>query len=315
MRNTSSLTHPPPGFLPAVPEPRRGRRKQEGGRGKNGFSREDDEAVVFVSWHEARAFCDWLSKKEGMPYRLPTEAEWEYACRAVTTTCFWTGNTLPEEFHKNAERTAFEDANDIVPLTVGQTPANRWGLYDMHGNVEEWCHDWYGSYEEAGQTDPTGRIDGDFKVTRGGSHGTNLYYLRSANRMGTLPENKHWLIGLRVVLGELPKTKPLTVPPLQLYQRKVKQEIPRNVAVGPNPDKPYFKGPRRYVKIPDGSIGPLFSHHNHDPAIVECPNGDLLAIWYTCVEEMRTRAGRCGQPAAIWPEPVGTSFAFLGHPR
>jgi len=254
-------------------------------RGKNGFSKEDDEAVVFISWHEAKAFCDWLSKKEGVPYRLPTEAEWEYACRAGTMTPFWTGFSLPEEFHKNARRTSFQDQNDIVPLTVGQTRPNPWGLYDMHGNVEEWCCDWYGPYEKAEQTNPVGRLDGDFRVTRGGSHGTNLYYLRSANRMGTLPENKHWLIGFRVAMGELPKTKPLPVPPPQRYQRKVKQRIPRNVTRGPDPDKPYFKGPRRYVKIPQGSSGPLFYHHNHDPAIVECPNGDLLAIWYTCVEE------------------------------
>jgi len=259
-------------------------------RGKNGFSKADDEAVVFVSWYDARAFCDWLSKKEGRPYRLPTEAEWEYACRGGTNTCFWTGNALPKEFHKNARRTSFNEPNDIVPLTVGQTPANPWGLYDMHGNVEEWCYDWYGPYEQAEQTDPVGRVDGDFKVTRGGSHGTNLYYLRSANRMGTLPEDKHWLIGFRVVMGELPKTKPLPVPPPQRYQRNVKQKPPRSLTMSPwdqgaNSNKPYFKGPRQYVKIPKGSFGPLFSHHNHDPAIVECPNGDLLAIWYTCVEE------------------------------
>ncbi|MHC4418812.1 MAG: SUMF1/EgtB/PvdO family nonheme iron enzyme, partial [Planctomycetota bacterium] len=238
-----------------------------------------------VSWHEAQAFCDWLSREDGVPYRLPTEAEWEYACRAGTMTPFWTGFSLPEEFHKNARRTSFQDQSDMVPLTVGRTPANRWGLYDMHGNVEEWCLDWYGLYDKRNQTDPVGRIDGDFKITRGGSHGTNLYYLRSANRMGTLPGNQHWLIGFRVVIGELPKNKPLPVSPPQRYQRKVKQRIPRNVTKGPDPDKPYFKGPRRYVKIPEGSVGPVFFHHNHDAAIVECPNGDLLTIWYTCVEE------------------------------
>ena len=254
-------------------------------RGKNGFSREDDEAVVFVSWHEAKAFCDWLSQKEGLPYRLPTEAEWEYACRAGTTTPFHTGKTLPEVFHKNSRRTSFDEPEDVVPLIVGETPPNPWGLFDMHGNVEEWCYDWYGPYEKSEQTDPVGRAGGSFKVTRGGSHGTNLYYLRSANRMGTLPENKHWLIGLRVVLGELPEVKELPPPPLQRYQLDVKQEIPLDLARGPDPDKPYFKGPREYVKIAEDCNGPLFSHHNHDAAIVDCPNGDLLAIWHTCVEE------------------------------
>ncbi|MHC4240086.1 MAG: formylglycine-generating enzyme family protein [Planctomycetota bacterium] len=159
-------------------------------RGKNGFSWADDEAVIFVSWNDARAFCEWLSKKEGRTYRLPTEAEWEYACRAGTTTHFWTGDSLPEAFHKNVRRTSFNEPKDIVPLTVGKTPANPWGLYDMHGNVEEWCNDWYGPYAGGEQTDPVGMAEGDFKVARGGSHGTNLYYLRSANRMGTLPENR-----------------------------------------------------------------------------------------------------------------------------
>ncbi|MHC4680594.1 MAG: formylglycine-generating enzyme family protein [Planctomycetota bacterium] len=71
-------------------------------RGKLGFSKRDDEAVVFVSWHEATRFCEWLSKKEGKPCRLPTEAEWEYACRAGTTTAYHTGDRLPNEFDKNA---------------------------------------------------------------------------------------------------------------------------------------------------------------------------------------------------------------------
>jgi len=254
-------------------------------RGKNGFSKADDEAVIFVSWHDATAFCDWLSKKEGQPYRLPTEAEWEYACRGGTTTHFWTGDSLPEVFGKNARPTSFNEANDIVPLTVGRTPANPWGLCDMHGNVEEWCYDWYGPYKGGEQADPVGTAQGDFKVTRGGSHGTNLYYLRSANRMGTLPENKQWLIGFRVVMGELPETAPLTAPPPEGYQLNVKQQIPGEVEKGPDPDVPYFRGPRRYVKVSKGAHGPLYYHHNHDPAIAECPNGDLLAIWYTCVEE------------------------------
>lgn len=254
-------------------------------RGKMGFSREDDEAVVFVSWYEAQAFCDWLRKKEGFPYRLPTEAEWEYACRAGTTTPFFTGFSLPREYHKNQRRTSFKDPQHVVSLQVGQTPPNPWGLYDMHGNVEEWCYDWYGPYQEGDVANPVGVAKGDFKVTRGGSHGTNLYYLRSANRSGALPEEQNWLIGFRVVLGELPSSKPSPPPPLERYQLEVDQVKRTAGPPGYRPDEPYFKGPRRYVKIPPNSQGPLYSHHNHDPAIVECPNGDLLAIWYTCVEE------------------------------
>jgi len=258
-------------------------------RGKLGFSKADDEAVVFVSWHEATAFCEWLSKKEGKPCRLPTETEWEYACRAGTTTAFSTGDSLPPEFLKNARESWFPSPrgkeNEIVPLVVGRTPPNPWGLCDMHGNVEEWCLDWYGPYAEGDRTDPVGRADGDYRVTRGGSHSTTADYLRSANRMGTLPEDRSWLIGFRVVQAEMPSTEPLPVPAPPLNRQNVKQEVPADLAKGPDPKKPYFNGPRTYVNIPPDSEGPLFSRHNHCPAIVNCPNGDLLAIWYTCRRE------------------------------
>ncbi|KPL08906.1 hypothetical protein AMJ85_07540 [candidate division BRC1 bacterium SM23_51] len=260
-------------------------------RGENGFSIDNDEAVVFVNWHEAKAFCDWLSELEGLPYRLPTEAEWEYACRAGTTTPFSTGDELPEGFTKNADSSWYpcvprsRGRAEVVPLHVKKTPANPWGLYDMHGNVEEWCYDWYGPYEEGRQIDPVGRADGDFKVTRGGSHGTVPYYLRSANRLGTLREDKSWLIGFRVVLGEMPKTAPLAPASKPLYQQNVNQKVPAGLTKRPDLTKPYFRGPRQYVKIPDASYGPLFHSHNHHSAITDCPNGDLLAVWYTTVSE------------------------------
>ena len=82
----------------------------------------------------------------------------------------------------------------------------------MHGDVEEWCYDWYGPYGANGQVDPAVPADGDFKVTRGGSYSTEIYSLRSANRMGTLPEDKHSLIGFRVVIGEPPKIGPKSSP-------------------------------------------------------------------------------------------------------
>jgi len=280
-------------------------------RGKRGFSIDNDEAVVFVSWYEAKAFCDWLSKKEELPYRLPTEAEWEYACRAGTTAQFSTGDTLPDEFIKNPDNSWYPSVEhsrgreEIVPLYVGKTTPNPWGLYDMHGNVEEWCIDWYGPYENEHQTDPVGRVDGDFKVTRGGSHGTVAYYLRSANRMGTLPEDKSFMIGFRVVLGEMPNNKPLPRVPEPLNQQEVSPNIPPDLAKSPDPDKPYFRGPRNYVRIPPGSNGPLFSSHNHDPGVAECPNGDILAVWYTCVSERGRELGlaasrlRYGQGEAL----------------
>jgi len=251
-------------------------------RGKEGLSKDDDEAVIFVNWYEAQAFCRWLADKEGLPYRLPTEAEWEYACRAGTTTAYQTGELLPKEFHKNARMLG---GPVPAPLHVGQTTRNRWGLYDMHGNVEEWCLDWYGPYVHGLQIDPVGYTNGDFRVLRGGSHATEVYYLRSANRLGTVPEDKHWLIGFRVVIGEMPKTAPLPAPPAPLNQQNVIQRDITLVCKGPDPDKPHFERPRKYVTIPASANGPLFAGHNHCPAIVECPNGDLLTIWYTGIGE------------------------------
>ena len=257
-------------------------------RGKLDFSQDDDEAVVFVDWHDATHFCEWLSEKEGLPYRLPTEAEWEYVCRAGTTTHFHTGDTLPPEFHKNIGESWYPDAGrsrgaeEVVPLHVGKTTPNAWGVYDMHGNVEEWCQDWYGPYESDPQTDPIGRESGLYRVTRGGSHSTLLCYLRSANRMGAVPEDKHWYLGFRVVCGKMPETStPLPAPKVALWGRNVKQKAASTTA----PDTPSFAEPIPFVRIPDDSNGPLFSRHNHVPAIVECPNGDMFAAWYSCVTE------------------------------
>ena len=199
-------------------------------RGELGFSSGDDEAVVFGSWLDATRFCQWLSKKEGLPYRLPTEAEWEYAARAGTTAHYSTGETLPEAYLKNATQSRYPPEKP-VSMVVGKTPPNPWGLYDMHGNAEEWVYDWYGPYQEGGQVDPVGRVDGDFRVTRGGSHSTEAYYLRSENRMGTLPEDKHGLIGLRVALGPMPKTKPLPVASPPSNQLHVKQNVPPELAL------------------------------------------------------------------------------------
>ncbi len=256
-------------------------------RGKLGYSRDDDEAVVFVSWEEAVAFCNWLSRKEGRPYRLPTEAEWEYACRAGTSTPYNTGDDLPKVFQKNVENSWFPSGRDdgkVVPLHVGRTVPNAWGLQDMHGNVEEWCLDWYGPYEAKDRIDPAGRAEGDFRVTRGGSHSTTLDYLRSANRSGTLPQDRSWLIGFRLACGETPSTKPLPAEQPRRWALNVRQDK-ADWSQGPDSKQPYFRGPVTYVKIPAGSNGPLYSEHNHCPALVACPNGDLLAIWYTCRNE------------------------------
>ena len=103
--------------------------------------------------------------------------------------------------------------------------------------------------------------------------------------MGTLPEDRTFKLGFRVVLGEAPKARPLPVPPVPRHQQNVIDRPAEVVKKGPDPAKPYFRGPRRFVNIPREANGPVFAAHNHDPAIVACPNGDLLASWYTCVSE------------------------------
>jgi sulfatase modifying factor 1 len=251
-------------------------------RGKHGLSKNDDEAVIFVSWQDAVRFCQWLSQKEGKFYRLPTEAEWEFACRAGTTTAYSTGDSLQNSLQKNQKET-WEPKP--VSLRVAQGPANPWGLFDMHGNVEEWCSDWYGPYPNRNEIDPVGTETGAFKITRGGSHGTEVAYLRSANRSAALPDDRHEMIGFRVVQSK-PSTRislmDRAAPPLWA------QDVPQQpISWTPIPN-PVFFGPIDYVRIPPGSNGPLYSKHNHCPAITACPNGDLLAVWYTC----NTEAGR-----------------------
>jgi len=259
-------------------------------RGKRTLSKKDDEAVIYVSWYDAQAFCQWLSDKEQLPYRLATEAEWEYACRAGTTTNYSTGDVLPKEYENKPGNSCLVTTD----ITIGKTPANPWGLHDMHGNVEEWCYDWYGPYHGGPQADPVGYVDGDFRVTRGGSFGTYSYYLRSANRMATLPGERQWATGFRVVIGELPATKPLPMPEKPAFQQNVVQRSIEDVMEGPPKDKPYFKGPRKYVRIDPNATGPLFAGHNHSPQITACPNGDLIASWFTCVSEKDREMGRGG---------------------
>ena len=279
-------------------------------RGKHTLSKEDDEAVIYVSWYDAEAFCRWLSDKDGLPYRLPTEAEWEYACRAGTGTNYSMGDVLPREYENKQNRNCLV----TTEITVGRTPANPWGLYDMHGNVEEWCHDWYGPYQEGPQSDPVGYADGDFRVTRGGSFGTFSYFLRSANRMATVPGERQWATGFRVVIGELPKTKALSLPSAPAYQQNVAARSADEVKKGPDKNRPYFKGPRKYVKIDRGAIGPLFAGHNHSPHIAACPNGDIIATWFTCVSENDREMGRGGSRLRWGNEEWDDASVFWDEP-
>ena len=145
----------------------------------------DDCPVERVSWYEAMEFCARLSAHTGREYRLPTEAEWEYACRAGTTTQYHFGDTLTSEL-------ASYDTNQTTE--VGSCPPNAFGLYDMHGNVWEWCQDhWHKNYKGA-PTDGSAWDDqgeNDSRVLRGGSWVNNPRVCRSASRLDDLPGQPH----------------------------------------------------------------------------------------------------------------------------
>ena len=244
-----------------------------------------------ISWYDAVEFCKWLSKKEGKSYRLPTEAEWEYACRAGTTTLYASGDKAPKDGWANA-----------------------WGIKNMHTGVREWCYDWYHDYPEHSQTDPVGPATGMVRVVRGGCldndgdyHGRKIFDA-SSSRSSIAPafgvikkksakskyqdqqvvNGNHW-IGFRVVQAPQPSTKPTN------FQKSfVSQGITGNFGLvkhAPDSDKPYFR--KRYMlplpfgelrsnqEIYNAGFHPSFRPHNHSPALEVCPNGDILMITYS----------------------------------
>jgi formylglycine-generating enzyme required for sulfatase activity len=155
----------------------------------------EDEPVVQVSWNDAMAFCGWLSERDRRPYRLPTEAEWEYACRAGSTTRWCMGDD-PAGLDDYAW---FPDRGRGSTHPVGRKKPNAFGLYDMHGNVWEWCLDWYGPYGEGPVVDPSGAPSGQRRVLRGGTFSrADVDRTRSATRMGRKPSNRFLKYGFRV---------------------------------------------------------------------------------------------------------------------
>lgn len=167
---------------------------------------QDNHPIVNVSWYDAKAFCDWAG------YRLPTEAEWEFAARnrGEAIQYAW-GNALPldkqagnvadESLKKyNPKTIIFENYNDGYPYTapVASYSPNGLGLYDMTGNVWEWCADWYGKYEENPGIDPKGPPSGRYKVLRGGSWINDPQSSRTTNRFKNLPKNWYDCYGFRV---------------------------------------------------------------------------------------------------------------------
>jgi sulfatase modifying factor 1 len=180
-----------------------------------GFAQGGDHPVVNVTWNDAVALCKWLSETEGKTYRLPTEAEWEYAARAGTRTRYYSGddphsllkaaNVFDGDAGKNWEKWAgFALAgNDGFAFTapVGRFAPNGFGLYDMLGNAWEWTADFHESdyYANSPVDDPTGPASGTVRVRRGGSWHTWSFYARSSYRNWNSPETRYTLVGMRLL--------------------------------------------------------------------------------------------------------------------
>ena len=153
-----------------------------------------------VSWSDGEKFCKTLSKRDARKYALPTEAQWEYACRAGTVTPFCFGETISTgQVNYHGDYTygkGRKGKNREKPLPVGSLPPNAWGLYDMHGNVSEWCVDRYGEYGSAGESDPKGPAEGRNRLLRGGSWRSYPGACRSAFRLRS--DARSYNIGFRV---------------------------------------------------------------------------------------------------------------------
>ena len=296
-------------------------------RGKLYFSHDDDEAVIWVSWHNATNYAAWLTKErnDGYTYRLPTEVEWEYACKAGTNTPYNTGNEFPEPQRKNnylfshgpqnpeATWPRKMDPKTLSKLHVGKFPANQFGLHDMHGNVEEWTSSIYKSYGNESES-VSSNMD-TFYVSRGGSHGTALYFLRSSVRFGAPAFANNMALGFRVVRT---KNQQPSVSKEE-YQEKSEPEMVSSKTspagrVGALKQGPYFRY-IQYVNIPKNQTKFPYGGHNHDPAIVNCPDGSLLAIFFSTWHEKDREQGLASTrlhdlAEGAWTTPV----AFYNEP-
>lgn len=191
---------------------RRFRQKHDSGEYLGESLNGDKQPVVQVSWEDARDYAAWLARQSGKQIRLPTEAEWEYAARAGTSTARFWGDSLDDacRYANVADQTAKKSWSDLtihncddgyaVTAPVGVFGANAFGLHDMLGNIWEWCADWYGSYSSSSQTNPIGPLSGSLRVIRGGSWRFTPRVVRSAIRAGSTPDVRISNLGFRLVL-------------------------------------------------------------------------------------------------------------------
>ena len=262
-------------------------------------------AACGMSWYDASAFCRWLGEREGKPYRLPTEAEWEYICRSV------------------------EDPSAAAPVL------------NLLTGVMEWCLDWYGDYPEGDQEDPVGPEGGSAKIVRGGcldaptqwhtEEDLRRLYSRPSNRAAIAPAfgffpgcvNKtgRHRIGFRVVQAPEPPSRPLPYSPpyIQHGVRKTAGYISR----GPDPKKSYLR--KRYLlptppenltreAIDAAGFPPSFRFHNHSPALEVCPNGDLLMIIFSSYYEHEPETSLIGSRLRFGEEEWDFPSPFLQFP-
>ena len=181
------------------------------------FDQKGDHPVVQVSWNDAKAFCEWLSRKSGQTVRLPTEAQWEYACRAGTTTAWpWGDNpddgkgwancadqNLKKLLSNNGDGVKFFNWEDGFVFTspVGSFRPNAFGLFDMIGNAAHWCQDRYGDYDKGAVADPVGALTGNARVVRGGSwNNYNPWNCRSAARYRFAPNFRNERYCFRIIM-------------------------------------------------------------------------------------------------------------------
>lgn len=173
------------------------------------------QPVVNVSWEDAVAFCHWLSTQSGLAVRLPSEAEWEYACRAGSDTAYAQGDSLESmkgfansmnpsvaaQFKFSWAAFPWEDG-EAVTAPAGRFKPNAWGLHDMHGNAWEWCSDWYGVnyYTDSPEKDPAGPSAGTKHVLRGGSWSDSPWFSRSAFRIARVPKSTRVYDGFRIAI-------------------------------------------------------------------------------------------------------------------
>lgn len=178
--------------------------RDKAGKSNGNYGAGNNYPMYYVSWEDCQEFISKLNQLTGKSYRLPTEAEWEYACRAGSTAPFNTGNnltTLQANYHgKYPYNNNVEGVHRGKTTQVGSFSPNAWSLYDMHGNVCEWCSDWYGDayYSNSPQTNPLGPPKTVYRVIRGGCIVSSAKKCRSAFRSGYTPGDRQYYFGFRL---------------------------------------------------------------------------------------------------------------------